>query len=329
MELDAAPDTTPTRATARLGNALEFVDRLPPGRAPRVVLWSVCGMFALTLVWALVAELDIVAVAEGRLVPSTYSKIVQPTESGIVREILVRDGDSVAEGQVLIRLDPTLAGADSRSIAGEVALRRLTLRRIDSEMAGAALLPASGDDITLFAQVQAQGAARRQAYQDAVAQESAQRDRLVADLRAATETLNKLAATAPIVQEQAAAYEKLVSEGFFSPLAVQDKRREAINLQQDHKSQQAAVGSLKGATRRAGKTNRQPDEPVPQPVAKRARRDASATGEARAGSEQAGLSRSDARTARAAGRRRQGSCDDHRRCRGGPGDCAADDRSQR
>ncbi len=229
---------------SRLGNALDFIERMPPARAPRIVLWAVCGLFAFMLVWSLVAQLDIVAVAEGRLVPATYSKIVQPSESGVVREILVKDGDAVTAGQVLVRLDPTIAGADSRSLAGEIAMRRLTLRRIDAELAGRPIDVRPGDDTALFLQVQAQGSARRQAYLDSLAQENAQRDRISAELRAANEALNKLAATAPLVQQQADAYEKLVKEGFFSPLAVQDKRREAINLQQDLKSQHATVAGL-------------------------------------------------------------------------------------
>ena len=238
-------NTAPESPISRLGNALAFVERLPPSRAPRIVLWTVCALFAFALIWALVARLDIVAVAEGRLVPSTYSKIVQPSESGIVREILVRDGDLVAAGQVLVRLDPTLAGADSKSVAGDIELRRLTLRRIDAELANQTLALGKGEDPTLFLQVQAQGSARRQSYLDSLAQENSQRDRIAAELRAATETLNKLTATAPLVQQQADAYDKLVKDGFFSPLAVQDKRREAINLQQDLKSQEGAVASLR------------------------------------------------------------------------------------
>ena len=120
----------------------------------------------------------------------------------------------------------------------------MTLRRIDAELAGRAIEVNRGDDTALFVQVQAQGNARRQAYLDSLAQENAQRDRSSAELRAANEALNKLAATAPLVQQQAEAYEKLVKEGFFSPLAVQDKRREAINLTQDLKSQQATVAGL-------------------------------------------------------------------------------------
>jgi len=231
-------------SAARLGNALDFIERMPPARAPRIVLWAVCGLFAFMLVWSLVAQLDIVAVAEGRLVPATYSKIVQPSEGGVVREILVKDGDAVTAGQVLVRLDPTIAGADSRSLAGEIAMRRLTLRRIDAELAGRPIDVRPGDDTALFLQVQAQGSARRQAYLDSLAQENAQRDRISAELRAANEALTKLAATAPLVRQQAEAYEKLVKEGFFSPLAVQDKRREAINLQQDLKSQHATVAGL-------------------------------------------------------------------------------------
>jgi HlyD family secretion protein len=246
--MQAQAETAASGASAavvtRLGNALAFIERLPPSRVPRLVLWSVCALFGFTLIWSLIAKLDIVAVAEGRLVPATYTKIVQPAESGIVREILVKDGDAVSAGQVLVRLDPTLAGADSKSLAGEIGLRRLTLRRIDAELAGQTLALGNAEEPSLFLQVQAQGSARRQAYLDALAQESAQRDRLAAELRAATETLNKLRATAPLVQQQADAYDKLVKDGFFSPLAVQDKRREAINLQQDLKSQEGAVASL-------------------------------------------------------------------------------------
>jgi HlyD family secretion protein len=243
--MEAAEAPAPALPFAdRLGDALSFIERLPPSKAPRIVLWSVCTLFGFALVWSLLAKLDIVAVAEGRLVPATHTKIVQPAESGIVREILVRDGDAVVAGQVLVRLDPTIAGADRKSLAGDIALRRLALRRIDAELAGNTLALVKGDEPTLFLQVQAQGSARRQAYLDALAQENSQRDRIVADLRAATEALNKLKATAPMVQQQANAYERLVKDGFFSPLAVQDKRREAINLQQDLKSQDAAVASL-------------------------------------------------------------------------------------
>ena len=65
-----------------------------------MTVWVVCALFSVLLIWAAVAHLDIVAVANGRLVPQTYVKIVQPAESGIVKEILVEEGDPVRQGQV-------------------------------------------------------------------------------------------------------------------------------------------------------------------------------------------------------------------------------------
>ena len=76
----------------------------PPNPLGRKVLWLLLTLLAALLVWALIGKLDIVAVAEGKLIPQSYLKIVQPAESGIVKEILVREGDIVADGDVVVRL---------------------------------------------------------------------------------------------------------------------------------------------------------------------------------------------------------------------------------
>jgi HlyD family secretion protein len=76
------------------------------------VFRTVRSGLSIELIWAACAKLDIVAVAPGRLVPQTFVKIVQPAESGVLREILVKQGDRVSAGQVLARLDATLNAAD-------------------------------------------------------------------------------------------------------------------------------------------------------------------------------------------------------------------------
>lgn len=90
------------------------IQESPPARLPRVVLTVVVVLFFILLCWAFFGRLDIIASAEGRLVPQTYVKIVQPADAGIVREILVREGQTVAAGQVLMRMDTQLADADLR-----------------------------------------------------------------------------------------------------------------------------------------------------------------------------------------------------------------------
>ena len=107
-----------------------------PSPLPRSVLYALLALITVMLIWAGVGRLDIVAVAQGKLVPQSFLKIVQPADPGIVREILVREGDSVKEGQVLVRMDSRLSDADGRMLLAEVQRRRLQLRRIEAELTG-------------------------------------------------------------------------------------------------------------------------------------------------------------------------------------------------
>ncbi len=229
---------------AEFAPGLLAITQSPMPKLPRVIYYTVAVLFSILLAWAIFAKVDIVAIADGKLVPTTYTKIVQPVEAGVVADILVREGDKVQAGQVLIRLDTTLAGADGRSLASEMALKRLTLRRVDAELAGQALASASGDDPAMLAQVQAQANAHRQAFTDSVAQEVATRERAQNELNAARETFTKLQTTLPGYEQSAQAHKKLVAEGFFSPIAGNDKEREAIEKSQDLKAQAATVQGL-------------------------------------------------------------------------------------
>jgi hemolysin D len=229
---------------AEFSPGLLAIQESPMPKLPRLISYLVAGLFTILLAWAIFAKVDIVAVAEGKLVPISYTKIVQPAEAGVVSDILVKEGDQVQAGQVLIRLDPTMTGADSRSLASELTLKRLTLRRVDSELAGIPLAIKSGDEPVMIAQVQAQAKAHRQAFTDALAQEVATRERAQNELRAAQETLTKLKSTLPSYEQSARAHSKLVAEGFLSPIAGNDKEREAIEKSQDLKAQAATVQGL-------------------------------------------------------------------------------------
>src|SRR5882757_9380193 len=105
----------------RIRSAIFEIAAQEPEHAPRIVLWVVAALIASLLIWISIAQLDIVAVAQGRLVPQTYVKIVQPSAAGIVREILVKEGDEVTAGQVMVRLDPTENSADTTATERELA----------------------------------------------------------------------------------------------------------------------------------------------------------------------------------------------------------------
>src|SRR5919106_435677 len=132
-------------------DALQFAPDLvriglePPAPLARVVLWLLLALLAAMLAWGYLGRLDVVAVTQGKLVPQSFVKIVQPAEGGIVREILVAEGEPVHEGQVLVRMDTRLSEADVRTVQAELVRKRLQLRRIDAELAGAPLKRAADD----------------------------------------------------------------------------------------------------------------------------------------------------------------------------------------
>jgi len=210
-------------------------------------MYLVLVLFSIMLVWAIFGKLDIIASAEGRLVPQTYVKIVQPADAGIVQDILVQEGQTVTAGQVLMRMDAKLTEADAKTIRNELELKSLLLRRIDPELAGLSMAQSIDDPPALYRQVENQYLAHRQAYLDAVAQETASLNKTRHDLRSAQETLSKLQQTVSVYQQSAAAYEKLAKNNLVGQLDAQEKLRDKIEKEQDLKSQESNVASLKSA----------------------------------------------------------------------------------
>ncbi|MGH9718705.1 MAG: HlyD family type I secretion periplasmic adaptor subunit [Bryobacteraceae bacterium] len=221
------------------------VQQQPPSPLPRTVLYALLALFAVTLIWACVGQLDIVAVAQGKLVPQSFVKIVQPAESGIVKEILVKEGDIVREGQVLVRMDTRLSEADGRLLLGELQRRRLQLRRIEAELTGKPLMLEPGDPADVFVQTEAQYEARRRAYLDALGTERATLTKARHDLNAAAEIEGKLQQAVPIYKDHAESWDRLAKEGFAGRLLALDRQRTYMESQQELRAQQQAVASLK------------------------------------------------------------------------------------
>ncbi|MBI1386370.1 MAG: HlyD family type I secretion periplasmic adaptor subunit [Rhizobiales bacterium] len=108
----------------------------PPSRGVSLLLATLMALVATFIAWAAFATVKEVTTGPGRVVPASRLQIVQNLEGGIVREILVREGARVEAGQVILRIDPTLAG----SSLGEVQ------ERLDGLAATIARLEAEGND---------------------------------------------------------------------------------------------------------------------------------------------------------------------------------------
>ncbi|MEH0740516.1 HlyD family type I secretion periplasmic adaptor subunit [Vibrio cholerae] len=87
----------------------------------RIMLWVMVLFFILAGVWASWAQIDQVTVGQGKVVPSSQVQIVQNLEGGLVKEILVREGQIVQKGQQLLLIDDTRFRSDFREREQQVA----------------------------------------------------------------------------------------------------------------------------------------------------------------------------------------------------------------
>ena len=234
-------------------DALDFAPSIlaiqarPASPLPRVMLYTLVTLFVLIVLWAIFGKVDVVAVAQGKLVPQSYMKIVQPAEAGIVKEILVKEGDTVAQGQILMRMDAQLQESDTKMVEAELKQRQLQIRRIDSELSGKPLIIKTGDDANQFRQIESQYQSHRQAFDDAVAQEQALLNKATEDYQGARQTETKIRQVLPAYQEQEAAWQKLHKDGYAGRLLVLERERERIEKEGDLKTQAFAVESLKAS----------------------------------------------------------------------------------
>lgn len=106
----------------------------PPPPALNGLLISLVALVVAFVVWAAFATIEESARGEGRIIPASRVQVVQNLEGGIVGSLHVHEGDRVAKGDVLLRIDPTKAGSD----LGETRERMLGLRaqiaRLEAEV---------------------------------------------------------------------------------------------------------------------------------------------------------------------------------------------------
>ena len=92
---------------------LELVET-PVSPIPKIVIRVLIAICVVALLWAVIGKLDIVAVANGKTIPGSRTKVIQPLEAAVIKAIKVRDGQHVNAGDVLIELDTAITGADAR-----------------------------------------------------------------------------------------------------------------------------------------------------------------------------------------------------------------------
>lgn len=212
--------------------------------APRRTAWVLCGLFTLALGWSIWGQIDIVAVAQGRIVVSERTKLIQPLETSVVRRVLTKEGDVVQAGQVLVELDATQSSADETSVQDQ--LRAAT----SDEQRSTALLRSLTDmqpPQTTEANDSAQLQAQWQDITSKLGKLGAEQRRREAEIVTVQASIGKLEATLPLAHQREADIHALSEQGFMAGHAGQDRTRERVEQEQDLLTQRARLAEARAA----------------------------------------------------------------------------------
>lgn len=116
---------------------IEYMDSLNAAvlqRSPNklyVLLYIIAAFILFLIIWASYAEIDELTRGSGRVIPSHKIQVIQNLEGGIIKKLLVKEGDLVTKGQVLVHIDDTGAGSSFQENSiriNELKVRAVRLR---------------------------------------------------------------------------------------------------------------------------------------------------------------------------------------------------------
>jgi hemolysin D len=212
--------------------ALEIIER-PVSPTARVTALVLLGGLVVTIGWLFIGQVDIVASADGRIIPADNVKLVQPSEAGIVRAIHVHEGSRVKRGDLLVELDPTVSGSEQAEAAKqlmsaelEVASNTALLSALNGH--GVDFHPPDGTPNVVVETQRALIAAQLQEISARAAGLNDSRSSALADESSAEREVAKLDESLPLVDQQLNAYKSLLVKGFAPKLKVIELERQRL-----------------------------------------------------------------------------------------------------
>ncbi|MGN7740298.1 HlyD family type I secretion periplasmic adaptor subunit [Pseudomonas sp. 22526] len=228
--------------------ALELQDT-PVHPAPRIFVWSILGFAVLALLWAFIGKIEVVAVAPGKIVPNGKTKLIQSSETAVVRAIHVSDGQAVKVGELLVELDPTAADADVRRIQNELLAAHVDSARgaamldaINRQQPPASLIGAianANPEQVLGAQRWLQG--QYQEYRSNLELVDAEILQRSAEIQSAQAQVASLRQTVPIATQLAEDYRRLLEQQYVARHEYLEKEQARLDLLRQLSVQQASV----------------------------------------------------------------------------------------
>lgn len=211
----------------------------PPAYIARMVSLTICVIALFAIVYAFLSHIDIVVSAQGRVIPSGKSKIIQPLESGVVKEIFVRDGQAVRAGAILLTLDQTTTDADRQRLQYELWESEADVARLNALLAGKSHFTLGpGVPREIQENQQAILTSRLTEQQSRVASLEADVARRQADFDAVASNVEQIRNSLPLVEKKHHMREELAKTGHIAETGLIETKLELINLQKEASIQQ-------------------------------------------------------------------------------------------
>lgn len=219
-------------------------------RNQKVLLWIIFATVIAFLVWAAVTEVDELAHGQGRVIPSGKTQIIQNLEGGIIKEILVQEGDPVRQGAILIKVDNRESFSsfeEAQTTYNELYARSLRLEHeakdkpftIDPKAQGE-LKAYLQNELELYRTNQKQLTNRINIY-------LAQKKQKSSELDEARHRIAALKESYRLLNKEIEIKEPLVKQGIESEVDFLRLKREATGLLGDYRSTEASLPRLRNA----------------------------------------------------------------------------------
>ena len=259
---DKLGDANQTRELAAFLPAALEIQESPPIPLARWLAWGLLVLVVIAIVWALLGHVNIVASAEGKIIPSSRVKQVQPLEKGVVKALLVSEGEYVKQGQPLIEFDTTLTQADKKRLASDLYSAKLRLAvskgvlsllekpnsQITTSFIDAYLLNVPADTLALDAALY-KNMLRQQwlQYQSQLKALESGLAKIQAEQSATKEVIIKLEQTLPIAEKRAVTLKSLHGKDFVSENDYLTVEQERIQQTQDLAAERQRLKQLQAA----------------------------------------------------------------------------------
>jgi hemolysin D len=236
---------------AFLPAALEIVET-PPSPIGRAIGLTIIALFCLALAWASFGEVDIIASAPGKIIPTGRTKVVQPFETGVVRAIHVRDGQSVHAGEVLIELDPTMNAAERNHLRSDLTTAQLDAARLRAALSDAAdpvadFQPPAGAPDNLVAMQRRFLASQTAEFSAKLAALDRQRAEKEAQRSTIAATIAKLGAMIPLVEQRLGMRQQLMEKELGSKVIYLETLQQLVEQRQEREVQQSRYREAEAA----------------------------------------------------------------------------------